>query len=66
VSSPETQAWLEREHPEVLVARDTSHPFVHGIGQEGDKCWGTDGLSGCICSTCWEPKSRKVHRATAH
>lgn len=60
--NPATQAWMERERPDVVAAADTPHAFVHGVGQPDDRCWGTDGMAGCICDACWERKSDPIHR----
>ena len=55
-------AWMRREHPERFAARTTPHAFVHYTRDpEFDKC-PPEGSPGCICDTCWERKSLRVHR----
>lgn len=60
-----TEAWMRREHPERVAARDRPHPFVvMGFDPVVD---GPDHVcrASCVCDTCWEPKSRHVHRQAA-
>lgn len=53
--------WLRREHPEVLAARDTPHTFDHALPRDPRDTCPPDGDARCVCATCWEPKSRRVH-----
>jgi hypothetical protein len=56
--------WLRREHPERYTARSTPHAFVHSESTRDprDTC-PPEGNAGCICDTCWERKSFRIHKA---
>jgi hypothetical protein len=55
-------AWLRAQHPEVLAARETPHAFVHHAVRDPRDTCPPEGSAGCICDTCWERKSLRVHR----
>ncbi len=59
MSSPETLAWMAKEHPDVAAKRNTPHRFVpYPITEEegpDHRCKG-----GCACAECWSEYRDKV------
>lgn len=55
-------AWLRREHPSILAARETPHPFLHSLPRDPRDTCPPEGNRDCICGVCWMRKSFRVHR----